>query len=245
MSGKSFLVDLTKCTACRGCQIACKQWKKLPGEKTKNTGTHQNPPDFSYNTLRVVRFSEQEVNGKLQWFFTPDQCRHCLEAPCKTATNNPDAILIDEQTGAVVYTPLTAKEAFDAVQGICPYNVPRMNKKTKVISKCDMCNDRVKAGKRPACVTSCPTGTMNFGDREDMLKLAEIRLAEAKKHPNAQLIDADSVRVIFLTAEAPNLYSKTLQADASASIPAHRRQDGYSRQEVLAAIAKPFKSILG
>lgn len=236
---------MTKCTACRGCQIACKQWKKLPGEKTKNTGTHQNPPDFSFNTLRVVRFSEKEVDGNIKWFFTPDQCRHCLEAPCKTATENPEAITIDEQTGAVVYSPLTAKESFEAVQSICPYNVPRMNAKTKVISKCDMCNDRVKAGKRPACVTSCPTGTMNFGDREDMLKLAEQRLAEAKKKfPKAQLIDADSVRVIFLTADAPALYSPTLQADASAAIPSHR-QPGYSRQEVLAALAKPIKSILG
>jgi formate dehydrogenase iron-sulfur subunit len=242
-NGKSFLVDLTKCTACRGCQIACKQWKKLPGEKTKNTGTHQNPPDFSYNTLRVVRFSEKEVDGKLQWFFTPDQCRHCLDAPCKTATNDPGAILIDEQTGAVVYTDKTAKEDFDAVQSICPYNVPRMDKKTKIIRKCDMCNDRVKAGKRPACVTSCPTGCMNFGDREDMLKLAEARLAEAKKkYPKAQLVDADSVRVIFLTADAPNLYATNLMADASAA-PAGR--GGYTRQELFARLSKPVKNILG
>ena len=34
MSGKSFLVDLTKCTGCRGCQVACKQWNQLEGEKT-------------------------------------------------------------------------------------------------------------------------------------------------------------------------------------------------------------------
>ncbi len=243
MSGKSFLVDLTKCTACRGCQIACKQWKKLPGEKTKNTGTHQNPPDFSYNTLRVVRFSEKEIDGQMQWFFTPDQCRHCLEAPCKTATNDPEAILIDEQTGAVVYTAKTAKEDFETVRGICPYDVPRMDKKTKLISKCDMCNDRVKAGKRPACVTSCPTGTMNFGDRDDMLKLAEKRLAEAKKkHPKAQLIDAESVRVIFLTANEPNLYSKTMMADASTSAPGQRL---LNRQEFLAGITTPLKNILG
>ncbi|HWR02875.1 MAG TPA: 4Fe-4S dicluster domain-containing protein [Humidesulfovibrio sp.] len=241
-NGKSFLVDLTKCTACRGCQIACKQWKKLPGEKTKNTGSHQNPPDFSYNTLRVVRFSEKEVDGQIKWFFTPDQCRHCLEAPCKTATEQPDAIVIDEQTGAVVYSDKTAKESFDAVQGICPYDVPRMDKKTKIISKCDMCNDRVKAGKRPACVTSCPTGTMNFGDRDDMLKLAEVRLAEAKKkYPKAQLVDADSVRVIFLTADAPNLYAKNLMADAG-SLPG---KNGYTRQELFAALRKPVKNLLG
>jgi formate dehydrogenase iron-sulfur subunit len=242
-NGKSFLVDLTKCTACRGCQIACKQWKKLPGEKTKQTGTHQNPPDFSYNTLRVVRFSEQEVDGKIQWFFTPDQCRHCLDAPCKSATEQPDAILIDEATGAVVYTDKTAKESFEAVQGICPYNVPRMDQKTKIMRKCDMCNDRVKAGKLPACVTACPTGCMNFGDREAMLKLAEVRLAEVKrKHPKAQLVDADTVRVIFLTQDAPNLYAKNMVADASGA-PAGR--GGYTRQELFAALSKPVKNILG
>lgn len=41
-----------------------------------------------------------------------------------------------------------------------------------------------------------------------MLKLAEKRLAEAK-YPKAQLVDADSVRVIFLTADDPTLYSST------------------------------------
>jgi formate dehydrogenase iron-sulfur subunit len=241
-NGKSFLVDLTKCTACRGCQVACKQWKKLPGEKTKNTGSYQNPPDFSFNTLRVVRFSEKEVDGQMKWFFTPDQCRHCLEAPCKTATNNPDAILIDEQTGAVVYTAKTAKEDFASVRDICPYNVPRQDPKTKIIAKCDMCNDRVKAGKKPACVTSCPTGTMNFGDRDEMLKLAATRLAEAKKRfPKAQLIDADSVRVIFLTADEPNLYAKNLVADATA-LPG---RNGYTRQELFAALRKPVRNILG
>jgi len=241
-NGKSFLVDLTKCTACRGCQIACKQWKKLPGEKTKNTGSHQNPPDFAFNTLRVVRFSEKEIDGKMHWFFTPDQCRHCLDAPCKTGAELPDSIIIDEVTGAVVYNEKTAKESFDAIQGICPYNVPRMDKKSKIISKCDMCNDRVKAGKRPACVTACPTGTMNFGDRDEMLKLAEKRLAEVKKKfPKAQLVDADSVRVIFLTADAPALYSPTLMADASSAPAMH----GYTRQELFAGLLNPVKRVLG
>lgn len=240
-NGKSFLVDLTRCTGCRGCQIACKQWKKLPGEKTRNTGSHQNPPDFAFNTLRVVRFSEKEVDGRMHWFFTPDQCRHCLDAPCQTAVNDPEAIIVDEATGAVLYTPKTAKEDFETVRGICPYNVPRQDKKTKVIAKCDMCIDRVRAGLRPACVTACPTGTMNFGDRDEMLKLAEKRLAEAKKkHPKAQLVDADSVRVIFLTADDPTLYSPTLMADAGAAAPR-----GYTRQELFAGLLKPVKRVLG
>lgn len=241
-NGKSFLVDLTKCTGCRGCQIACKQWKKLPGEKTRNTGTHQNPPDFSFHTLRVVRFSEKEVDGEMKWFFTPDQCRHCLEAPCQSAVSAPQAIIVDPDTGAVIHTPKTAKESYEAVLGACPYNVPRQDKATKVMAKCDMCNDRVKAGKLPACVQSCPTGCMNFGDRDDMLKLAAERLALAKKRfPKAQLVDADSVRVIFLTADDPTLYAKNLVAEASA-VPG---RNGYTRQELFARLRKPMRNILG
>ncbi|MDQ7835732.1 MAG: 4Fe-4S dicluster domain-containing protein [Humidesulfovibrio sp.] len=240
MSGKSFFVDLTKCTACRGCQVACKQWKKLPGEKTVNTGSHQNPPDLSATTLRLVRFSEKEIEGKMHWFFLPDQCRHCMDAPCKSGAALPDSIIQDPDTGAVIYNEKTAKEDAPTIRSSCPYDIPRVDKKTKIISKCDMCNDRVKAGKLPACVQSCPTGTMNFGDRDAMLELAKKGLAEAKKKfPGAQLVDEETVRVIFLTADKPALYAKTLMADATPS----RRL--YTRQEALAALTRPVRAFLG
>ncbi|MBU1040188.1 MAG: formate dehydrogenase [Proteobacteria bacterium] len=243
MSDKSFLVDLTRCIGCRGCQIACKQWKKLPGEETKNTGSHQNPPDFSFITLRTVRYSEQVTDGKLRWFFTPDQCRHCIDPPCKAATNDPLSVFHDPETGAVVYNERTAKEPYQTMRAACPYNVPRQNAKTKVVAKCDMCNDRVHAGMLPACVKACPTGTMNFGDRDAMLKLAAERLAEAKKEfPRAQLVDAETVRVIFLAADDPKLYAKNLLADASSVPPRGPRE--YTRQELFAALAKPVRNIL-
>ena len=37
--GKSFFIDTTKCTACRGCQMACKQWNQRSTEKTINGET--------------------------------------------------------------------------------------------------------------------------------------------------------------------------------------------------------------
>ena len=46
---KSFLIDTSRCTACRGCQMACKDWHNLPAIATKQTGTHQNPPDLNPN----------------------------------------------------------------------------------------------------------------------------------------------------------------------------------------------------
>ena len=79
LSGKSFFIDQTRCTACRGCQVACKQWKKQPAETTENWGSYQNPRDLSPSTFKLVRFSEAEVDGRLRWLFFPEQCRHCLE----------------------------------------------------------------------------------------------------------------------------------------------------------------------
>ncbi|WP_319759811.1 4Fe-4S dicluster domain-containing protein [Maridesulfovibrio sp.] len=219
MSGKSFFVDLSLCTACRGCQVACKQWKKLPAEKTRNVGSHQNPQDLSSKTIRLVRFNEAfDENGKFRWLFFPEQCRHCLEPPCKYIANMyaPGAVVQDEKTGAVVMTDkaVLPKGKIESWE-MCPYNVPRQDPETGLFSKCDMCIDRVEMGMLPACVQSCPTGTMNFGDRADMLKLANERLAELKKtNPNAYLADPEDVRVIYLCETKPENYHDNLLASS-------------------------------
>jgi len=219
MTGKSFFVDLSLCTACRGCQVACKQWKNLPAEKTRNVGSHQNPQDLSSKTIRLVRFNEaHDANGKLQWYFFPEQCRHCIEPPCKYIGNMycKDGIVQDPATGAVVMTSRTAGIGAKVTsEELCPYNVPRMDEKTGQWFKCDMCLDRVEAGRLPACVQSCPTGTMNFGDREDMLALAKKRLAEVQKTiPEAYLANPESVRVIYLCTAPPESYNGNLLASA-------------------------------
>ncbi len=238
MNGKSFFVDLTKCTACRGCQVACKQWKKLPAEKTRNVGSHQNPQDLSAVTLKLVRFKEEVNNGKVDWFFFPDQCRHCIEAPCVMVSEVEGAIIQDPVTGAVIYTEKTAQEDFETIRGACPYDIPRQDPKTKVIFKCDMCSDRVAVGMLPACVQTCPTGAMNFGDREDMLALAEKRLkAISGKYPEATLVDADNVRTIYLAAEAPEKYHNYLMSEAAPISPL------LSRKEMLAKLTRPFRTI--
>lgn len=218
MSGKSFFIDLSRCTACRGCQIACKQWKKLPAEITHNTGSLQNPPDLSFVTLKVVRMREEGSGDELKLLSLPDQCRHCLEPPCKMAGDDivKDAIIQDSQSGAVVFTEKTSGLPAEVIRSACPYDIPRVDPKTKVLSKCDMCNDRVAAGMPPACVKTCPTGAMNFGDRDEMLAMAKARLEKLKEtRPKAVLVDFDQVRTMFLTEHEPRMYSKTLVADAT------------------------------
>ncbi len=219
MAGKSIFIDTTRCTACRGCQIACKNWNQNAASATKNLGSHQNPPDLDGNTFKLVRFNEVENDGKVGWYFFPDQCRHCLEPPCKDTAEGyvTDSVIQDEATGAIVYKENIKEAPFDEVKQSCPYDIPRVNAKSQPV-KCTMCIDRISNGLKPACVKSCPTGAMNFGERSEILQMAKDRLAALKeKYPKAQLLDADQVRVIYLVADDPKKYHKNAVASLQRS----------------------------
>lgn len=210
---KSFLIDTTRCTACRGCQVGCKQWHNLPANHTFQVGTHQNPPDLNPYNYKLVRFNEHEKrDGTVVWNFFPDQCRHCLTPICKEVADMavPGAVTQDPVTGIVLFTEKTKEltpEDAQAVTDACPYNIPRVDVKTRLLTKCDMCVDRVSAGLKPVCVATCPTGCMVFDDRDEILLLAQKRLEYAKRtHPNAYLCDVEDVNVIFLLAEDKKYY---------------------------------------
>ena len=111
------------------------------------------------------------------------------------------AIIQDEKTGAVIFNPkVKMKPAdFKEIREACPYDIPRWNRKDRrIMAKCTMCFDRIKEGMLPACVKTCPTGAMNFGDRKEILEKANKRLVEVKKvYKDAMLANPDDVRVIY------------------------------------------------
>ena len=174
------------------------------------------------------------------WNFFPDQCRHCTEPPCKFIADDyvEGAVVQDEVTGAVIYTGKAAKlseDAFTQMRESCPYDIPRRNPATGAVVKCDSCYDRVSNGLLPMCVATCPTGTMNFGKRKDMIALAHERLARVKKQfPEAQLVDEDDVNVIYLITEAPDFYADFVMAQAK-PVPS-----SLTRKQFFASIAKPL-----
>lgn len=238
---KAFFIDTSRCTACRGCQLACKEWHELPTNKTKQRGTHQNPPDLNPGNYKLVRFNEHmDDKGVVRWNFFPDQCRHCVVPPCKEVADMilEGAILRDDATGAVLFTDKTKQLSADDAQVVresCPYDIPRRNEETGLMSKCTMCFERVTSGMLPACVKVCPTGTMNFGEREAMLELANKRLAEVKKtFPNAMLADPDFTSAIFLLTDAPENYHT--YAVAAAPEPMDRKR-------FLAGLGKPLRRV--
>lgn len=170
------LIDLSRCTACRGCQIACKQWNELPATRTKNTGSYQNPPDLQWNTWTLIRFQEHEDrSGNVKWLFRKDGCMHCTDAGCAKVC--PTEALYHTEFGNVslnVDKCIGCKACLFA----CPFGVPKFNEATNKIYKCDLCYTRLQGNQLPSCVLSCPTGALQIGAKEDMLKKAYKRVKE-------------------------------------------------------------------
>jgi hypothetical protein len=68
----------------------------------------------------------------------------------------------------------------------CPFGVPHFDWDKglldgALIHKCTMCAQRLDVGEIPACVQTCPTDALAFGEREAMLKEAHARIAA---HPD-------------------------------------------------------------
>ncbi|MCW1316276.1 4Fe-4S binding protein [Campylobacter jejuni] len=45
----------------------------------------------------------------------------------------------------------------------CPYGTPQFNHESGHMSKCDGCYERLKEGKNPICVDSCPFRALKAG----------------------------------------------------------------------------------
>jgi len=217
MAERMMFIDTSKCMACKACQVACKQWHSLPAEVTEFTGSYQNPPGFSDNTLTYVKFKEHEDAGKLQWLFFKNQCKHCIRPKCQQ--RNPKGVL--RTSGIVLYTEfctwqnvrlmttaeITEYNALDEegkkaykielFVASCPFRVPRWSDGANRFVKCDFCYDRFN-GVNPityrdglpttACELTCPPGAIKTGTVAEITALANARYAKVKlTYPKACL----------------------------------------------------------
>jgi formate dehydrogenase beta subunit len=199
------LIDTTLCTACRGCQVACKQWNELPAFRTHNSGSYQNPPDLQWNTWTLIRFQEYEdAKGYFKWLFRKDGCMHCTDAACIKVC----------PSGALYHTPfgtvgiqkercIGCKECVAA----CPFNIPRYDRATDKVTKCDLCYSRLRDSLSPACVKSCPTGALTIGAKDVMIEKAHAR---AKELGGDASVYGDKfvggTHVIYVLQEKPEVY---------------------------------------
>lgn len=195
---KGFLVDTSRCIGCRSCQVACKQWNKLDADATKNQGTFENPRDLTPALYNRIRFVEQEKAGEVSWLFLNERCMHCGEAGCIKVCPSPGA-LYRTKDGIVAFNKdkcISCKYCVSA----CPFNIPRYDGDSKV-SKCNLCLNRLDGGLTPACAKACPTQTLQYGKRSDL-----IGKAKASKKTLYGESDLSGLGVVYALEGAPEQY---------------------------------------
>ena len=235
MADKAILFDATRCTACRGCQAACKQWNEndevIPeeenGVKAANWGSYENPPDLSPQTWLKIKFHEVERGGKIDWLFTRQACMHCTDAGCIKVC--PNGTLYRHDLGFVVYNKDTCTGCGYCVDA-CPFDVPRLPNTLAVVGakmdKCALCTtpglDRLAEGLEPACVKTCPTDALMFGDRAELIADGKKRVQalKAKGYSNAYLYgdkELDGLHVLYVLDDSPDVYGLPVDPKVSAA----------------------------
>jgi len=100
---------------------------------------------------------------------------HCLEPACASACFV--AALRKSEAGPVVYDADRCIGCRYCMMA-CPFGVPTFDWESALgrIQKCDLCADRTSNGGATACAEACPSGTVTFGHRGELIAEAWRRI---------------------------------------------------------------------
>ena len=171
------VIDLKRCSGCKTCSVVCKVANNIPNDIIWNRVLTEggNAPDTAGGTWD---------NPEMQHW--PVACQHC-ENPACTKVCPVGATWKDEQTGIV-------RQDYDKCIGCrmclaaCPYTGVRSfnweepayyadfalgdadaaKHEKHTVEKCIFCTQRVARGEQPACVESCPTRALYFGELAEL-----------------------------------------------------------------------------
>jgi len=164
---KAYLFDATRCIDCRACMVACSVENNIPTDKTRiwlaGIGIKGEYPELERATMVA-------------------HCMHCEHPDCMSAC--PVGAYTKRADGPVLYNPdvcIGCRYCMNA----CAFGVPHFDYDKGIIAgafidKCTMCPQRIDVGEEPACVATCPTDALEFGEREELIALAHTRI---QAHP--------------------------------------------------------------
>lgn len=221
---KGMFVDTSICTGCKACQVACKEWNGLDPEPkhfksdpdTKiladnfTGNSYDNTAEMSATDWRHVRFIEQfnaERTGS-RWLFMSDSCKHCTDAGCLNVC--PVKAIERTELGNVIIRQDKCIGTKTCNRG-CPYGVAKYSEKSHTSRKCTLCNDRIHNGLGTACAKACPTGSIRFGEVDELKAIADARLAQLRGlgETRANIYgyhEAGGLNVFYLLMDKPAVY---------------------------------------
>ena len=139
-----FFFTADNCIACHACEAACSEKNNLP----------------AHIAFRSVGYVEGGSWPSYQRLNISMACNHCDDPVCLKGCPT-RAYTKFAEYGAVLQDP-------DICFGcgyctwVCPYNAPQLDVKAGHVSKCNMCVDRLEVGLKPACVSACLAGALDF-----------------------------------------------------------------------------------
>lgn len=161
---KTVFVRPELCIGCRHCEVAC----AIEHSKSKTLFDAVNEDPVSQPRIFV--------EPAIDYLTFPNRCRHCDPAPCMQVCPT-EALRRDTETGTVAIDYLRCIGC--AVCAIaCPFGIIRFEivmqtgNDREVNAKCDNCINRQKEGRIPACAEACKTGALEFGDANDLIRVA-------------------------------------------------------------------------
>ena len=172
-----FFIDSARCTGCKTCELACKDYKNLT-------------PEVSFRRIYEYAGGDwQEDNGVWQQnvfaYYLSIACNHCEDPACTKVC--PSGAMHKREDGFVVVNEEVCIGCRYCHMA-CPYGAPQYNADKGHMTKCDGCHERVAEGKKPICVESCPLRALDFGP------IAELRAKHGQLAAVAPLPSAHFTR---------------------------------------------------
>lgn len=143
-----FYFTADNCISCHACESACSEKNDLePHQAFRAVGYVEGGTYPAYTRMNISM-----------------ACNHCDDPVCLKGCPT-RAYTKFAEYGAVLQDP-------DICFGcgyctwVCPYNAPQLDHSKGHVSKCNMCVDRLEVGLKPACVSACLAGALDFGIME-------------------------------------------------------------------------------